>query len=106
MAALITNMTPSCFDRQLVLSTRLISLTVPVWPQTSNNPTALVDVARMLLTEALKVPHNQQFLLLSDACVPLYPPQARVQLFLTSTYLPSCAFFPAPRQHTPSAALD
>ncbi len=45
--------------------------------QTTNNPTALVDVARMLLTEALKVPHNQQFLLLSDACVPLYPPQAR-----------------------------
>jgi hypothetical protein len=45
--------------------------------QTSNNPTALVDVSRMLLTEALKVPHNQQFLLLSDACVPLYPPQAR-----------------------------
>ncbi len=31
----------------------------------------------MLLTEALKVPHNQQFLLLSDACVPLYPPQVR-----------------------------
>ena len=48
-------------------------------PQTLNNPTALVDVARMLLTEALKVPHNQQFLLLSDACVPLYPPQARAR---------------------------
>ena len=51
--------------------------------QTSNNPTALVDVARMLLTEALKVPHNQQFLLLSDACVPLYPPQARPAFSLT-----------------------
>ena len=43
--------------------------------QTVANPGLLVDVSRLLLRAALEVPHNQQFLLLSEYCVPLYPPQ-------------------------------
>ena len=39
------------------------------------DPGLLVDVSRLLLRAALEVPHNQQFLLLSEYCVPLYPPQ-------------------------------
>ena len=34
-----------------------------------------MDASRLLLRAALETPHNQQFLLLSEACVPLYPAQ-------------------------------
>ena len=34
-----------------------------------------MDASRLLLRAALESPHNQQFLLLSEACVPLYPAQ-------------------------------
>ena len=43
--------------------------------QTVGDPGALVDASRLLLRAALEVPHNQQFLLLSEHCVPLYPAQ-------------------------------
>ena len=35
---------------------------------------ALVVAARELLREALKDPHNQKFILLSETAVPVYPP--------------------------------
>lgn len=43
--------------------------------QTVADPGLLVDASRLLLRAALRVPHNQQFLLLSEDCVPLYPAQ-------------------------------
>ena len=48
----------------------------PLCPaQTTNDPAAAVDASRLLLGAALGSPHNRQFLLLSEACVPLYPAQ-------------------------------
>lgn len=39
------------------------------------DPALRVDASRLLLRAALEVQHNQQFLLLSEDCVPLYPAQ-------------------------------
>ena len=44
-------------------------------PQTVGDPALRVDASRLLVRAALEVQHNQQFLLLSEDCVPLYPAQ-------------------------------
>ena len=35
---------------------------------------SLADASRVLIREALKNPLNQRFIMLSESCVPLYPP--------------------------------